>query len=78
MSHSAKVSAHLVVGDLHLEVAKMNRDYLTLAEECELAPKTEAQLSIVIDAKKSTQMILLDDGAAAGRRQVRYSVLVPF
>jgi len=32
----------------------------------------------VIDEKKSTQMILLDEGVAAGRRKVRYSVLAPF
>lgn len=72
------MAAYLSIGSQRVQVAKMNRDYLTLAEECELAPKTEAQLSIVIDEKKSTQMILLDEGVAAGRRQVRYSVLAPF
>jgi hypothetical protein len=78
MSHSAKVSARLVVGDLHVKVAKTNGDSLTLAEECELAPKTEAQLSIVIDERKSTQLILLSDGATAGQREVRYWVLAHF
>jgi hypothetical protein len=56
----------------------MNRDYLTLADACELAPETEAQLNIIIDEKKSTRMILLNDGVAVGQREVRYSVLAPF
>jgi hypothetical protein len=55
----------------------MNRDYLTLAEECELAPKTEAQLSVVIDEE-------VDANDSARRRcggrvsRSRYSVLAPF
>lgn len=76
--HSASVSAYLSVGGQRVPVAKINRNYLTLGEPCELAPATEAQLNIIVDEKKSTQMILLDDGAAAGRREVRYSVLAPF
>ena len=40
----------------------MNREYLTLAEACELAPETEAQLNIIIDEEKSTQMVLLNEG----------------
>ena len=60
-----------------MQIAKLNRDYLTLADSCELAPETEAQLNVVIDEKKSTQMILLNSGVAAGQREVRYSVLAP-
>jgi hypothetical protein len=77
MTHSAKVSAYLCVADLRVDIAKMNRDYLTLADACELAPETEAQLNVIIDEKKSTQMILLNDGVAAGQREVRYSVPAP-
>jgi len=76
--YSASVAAYLVIGDERLQVAKINGDYLTLAETCELAPKTEAELNIVIDEKSSTQAILLGDGVAAGDRNVRYSVLTPF
>jgi hypothetical protein len=76
--YSASVAAYVMIGDQRLQVAKINGDYLTLAETCELAPKTEAQLNIIIDEKKSTQMILLNDGIAAGERNVRYSVLAPF
>jgi DNA phosphorothioation-dependent restriction protein DptG len=78
MPHSAKVSAFLSVRGQRVHVAKMNRDYLTLVDACELAPKTEAQLNIIIDEKKSTRTILLTDGVAAGQREVRYSVLAPF
>ena len=78
MGHSAKVSAFLTVGSNRIQVAKINRHYLTLADTCELAPKTEAQLIIIIDEKKSTQMILLSDGVGGSQRQVRYSVLAPF
>jgi hypothetical protein len=76
--YSASVAAYLVIGNQRLPVAKLNRDYLTLVEACELAPETEAQLNIIIDEKKSTRMILLNDGVAAGRREARYSVLSPF
>jgi hypothetical protein len=77
MSHSAEVVAYLSIGELRVDVAKTNRDYLTLAEACELAPATEAELTIIIDGKMSTQMILLNEGVAAGQREVRYSVLSP-
>ena len=76
--YSASVAAYLSVGCQRVQVAKMNRDYLTLANACELAPDTEAQLDIIIDEKKSTRMILLNDGVVAGQREVRYSVLAPF
>jgi hypothetical protein len=76
--YSAAVAAYLNVGGQCVDIAKMNRDYLTLADACELAPQTEAQLNIIVDEKKTTQMILLNDGAAAGQREVRYSVLAPF
>jgi hypothetical protein len=67
-----------IVAALQVPVTKINREYVTLAESCELAPKTEAQLTIVINEKKSTQMILLNDGVASGQRQVRYAALAPF
>ena len=76
--YSASVAAYLSVAGQHVQVAKMNRDYLILADACELAPNTEAQLNVVIDEKKSTRMISLSDGVAAGQREVRYSVLAPF
>jgi hypothetical protein len=76
--YSASIAAYLSIGNQHVQVAKMNRDYLTLADACELAPDTEAQLNVIIDEKTSTQMILLNDGVAAGQREVRYSVLAPF
>jgi hypothetical protein len=78
MAHSAKVSAYFLVGSQCIDIAKMNRDYLTLADACELAPETEAELNIIIDEMKSAQMVLLNDGVAAGQREVRYSVLAPF
>jgi hypothetical protein len=73
--YSASVAAYLTVGGQRVQIAKMNRDYLTLADTCELASGTEAQVSIIIDEKKSTKMILLNDGVVAGQREVRYSVL---
>jgi hypothetical protein len=76
--HSASIAAYLSVEGQRVQVAKMNRDHLTLADACELAPETEAQLNIIIDEKKSTRMILLNDGVVAGQREVRYSVLAPF
>ena len=76
--HSASVAAYLSVGGQRVQVAKMNGDYLTLVDSCELAPNTEAQLNIIIDGKESTQLILLDDGATPGQRKVPYSVLAPF
>ena len=76
--HSAVVAAYLNVGGQRVDIAKMNRDYLTLAEACELAPETEAQLNIIIDEIKSTQMIMLVDGVESRQSQVRYSVLAPF
>jgi hypothetical protein len=77
-SHSASVAAYLIIGNQRVQVAKLNRDYLTLADACELAPETEAQLNVVIDEKKSTRIIVLNDGVAAGQREARYSVLAPF
>jgi hypothetical protein len=76
--HSASVAAYLIVGNQRLHVAKLNRDHLTLAEACELAPETKAQLNVVIDAKESTRLIVLTEGVPAGQREVRYSVLAPF
>ena len=76
--YSASIAAYLSVGTQRVQVAKMNRYHLTLVDACELAPETEAQLNIIIDEKKSTRMILLNDGVAAGQREVRYSVLAPF
>jgi hypothetical protein len=76
--HSAAIDAYLSVGNQRFQVAKLNRDYLTLAEPCELAPKTEARLNITIDSKRSTQTISIDEGIAPGQQAVRYSVLVPF
>jgi hypothetical protein len=76
--YSASVAAYLIVGNQRVQVAKLNRDHLTLADACELAPKTEAQLNVVIDDKKSSRTIVLNDGVAAGQREARYSVLAPF
>ncbi|MEX2308178.1 MAG: hypothetical protein WD738_11325 [Pirellulales bacterium] len=76
--YSAAVAAYLDVGSRRVDIAKMNRDYLTLAESCELAPNTEAHLHVIVDGKKTSETILLDDGVAAGQREVRYSVLAPF
>jgi hypothetical protein len=76
--HSAFIDAYLSVGNQRFQVAKLNRDYLTLAEPCVLAPKTEGRLNITIDSKKSTQTISLDEGITAGQQTTRYSVLVPF
>ena len=76
--HSAKVSAYLLIQRKRVDIAKLNRDYLTLADACELGPETEAQLTFIVDAKKSTRMILLNDGVALGQREARYSVLSPF
>jgi hypothetical protein len=61
-----------------VDIAKMNREYLTLAGACELASETEAELIVTINAKESTRTILLNDGVAAGQREVRYSLLAPF
>jgi hypothetical protein len=66
------------VGNHRVDVAKMNRDYLTLADACEFAPETEAELNIIVDEQKSTQMISLVDGVSVGQREVQYSVLAPF
>jgi hypothetical protein len=76
--YSATVAAYLTVGGQRVHIAKMNREYLTLADACELAPETEAELNVVVDDQKATQMILLVDGVSAGQREVRYSVLAPF
>jgi hypothetical protein len=76
--YSASITAYLSIAGQRIQIAKLNRDYLTLAESCELAPATEAQLNVIIDEKKSTQMVLLNDGASAGQREVRYSMLAPF
>jgi hypothetical protein len=76
--YSASVAAYLIVGGQRVQVAKLNREYLTLADACELAPETEAQLNVIIDEKKSTRVIVLNDGVAPGQREVRYSVLAPF
>jgi hypothetical protein len=76
--YSSSVTAYLTIGGQQLQIAKINGDYLTLAETCALAPQIEAQLNIIIDGRKSTQMILLNDGVAAGQRLVRYSMLAPF
>ena len=72
------MAAYLNVGGRCVQIAKINRDYLTLADACELGPETEAQLTFIVDAKKSTRMILLNDGVALGQREARYSVLAPF
>jgi hypothetical protein len=76
--HSATVSAYLTVGSRRIEIAKTNREYLTFADAWELAPETEAQLNIIIDGKKSTQVIVLNDGALGSQRQVRYLELTSF
>jgi hypothetical protein len=76
--YSASISAYLTVGTERFQIAKMNRDYLTLAEPCELAPNTEGQITVVVDEKKSTQMIALSDGVTSNHRGARYSVLAPF
>ena len=76
--YSAAVVAYLKVGSLRVYIAKMNGEYLTLAEACEVAPETEAELHVIVDEKKTTRTILLNDGVVAGQRVVRYSVLAPF
>jgi hypothetical protein len=76
--YSAAVFAYMRVGNQRLRIAKMNREFLTLAEPCELAPGTEAELHVIVDRKKSSRTILLNDGIASDQREVRYSVLAPF
>jgi hypothetical protein len=76
--YSAVVFAYLTVGSQRIRIAKMNRDCLTLAELCQAPPETEAELHIIVDRKKTSRMILLNDGIAAGQREVRYSILAPF
>jgi hypothetical protein len=66
------------MGNHRVYVAKMNRHYLTLADACEFAPETDAELNIIVDERKSTQVICLVDGVSAGQREVRYSMLAPF
>jgi hypothetical protein len=76
--YSATVAAYLSVGSRRVDIAKMNRENLTLADSCELAPQTEAQLNIIVDDRTTSQMISLVDGATTGHREVRYSILAPF
>jgi hypothetical protein len=76
--YSATVEAFFVVGDQHIRLAKTGPDEITLVEPCELPPGTEGDLVIIVDGHRDSRMVVLDDGAIAGRHEVRYSVAVPF
>ena len=76
--YSASVEAYLAVGERRLSVAKTGRDSVVLVEACELSPGTECELVTIVDGRRNSRSVVLDDGAAIGRREVRYSVAVPF
>lgn len=76
--YSATVAAYLTVGPVNIRIAKLNSQKLTLAEFCELPPRTEAELNVIVDRRKSARTVLLVNGVAHGQREVPYSVLVPF
>jgi len=76
--YSASVEAFLVIGEQHFSVAKTGRDAVVLAEPCALPPGTEGELVMIVDGHRESRAVVLDDGAINGRREVRYSLAVPF
>ncbi len=61
MPFSTEVSAFLYVEDRQVAIAKINRDYLTLAEVCEISPGAEADLHIFVNKNKTSMSVLLND-----------------
>jgi hypothetical protein len=76
--YSASVEAFLAFGERRLSVAKTGRDSVVLVEPCELPRGTECELVTIVDGRRNSRSIVLDEGAISGRREVRYSVAVPF
>ena len=76
--YSATVEAFLIVGDQHIRLAKTGPEKVVLVEPCELAPGTEGQLVMIVDGYREARTVVLDEGADGERREVRYSVAVPF
>jgi len=76
--YSASVEAFLVIAQQQFTVAKTGRDTVTLVDPCEIAPGTEGELVMIVDGHRESRAVVLDDGGESGRREVRYSVAVPF
>lgn len=76
--YSASVEGFLVVGDVRYRLAKTNGETFTLAESCEVAPLTEAEMLIIVDGDADSQRIVLPDGIAQGQTCVAYQRAVPF
>jgi hypothetical protein len=72
--YSATVEGFLVVGESRVRVAKSNECKFALAESCELAPGTPADLMVTVDGSTHTRRILLPQGIARGQVVVEYEV----
>jgi len=76
--YSASVEAFLDVAGQHIRLAKTGPDEITFVEPCELPLGTEGELVIIVDGDRDSRSVVLNEGAALGSREVRYSVAVPF
>ena len=70
--YSATVEGFLVVGDERFRLGKTNDRTLTLADPCELAPGTIAEILIIVDGDPSSRMVEIPGGIFAGQCVVEY------
>jgi hypothetical protein len=77
--YSASVEGFLVVNNSRFRLAKTNGIHFVLAEpSCELPPKTDADLVIIVDSTTASKRVTLPDGVMLGQRLVKYEEVVPF
>jgi len=76
--YSAEVEAFFVAAGARYRVAKTNGAAFSLAESCELPPRTEGDLLVIIDGSASSRRIVLPDGVEQEQTTVKYTVATPF
>lgn len=77
--YSADVEGFLVVGgNTRIRLAKTNGCTVVLAEPCELAPRTEADLLVIVDGRANSRRVILPNGVVQGQTMVPYLVAAPF
>jgi len=76
--YSAEVEGFFICEHARIKLAKTNGRTFTVAEPCEFVPGTQGDLMTIVDGKKSSRRVIIDDGVVLGQTMVGYRVAAPF
>ncbi len=68
----------MLAGSARYRLAKTNGVTFVMDEDCDVPPRTEAKLLIIVDGQESYKRVFLPDGVTPGLKRVRYEDGTPF